>query len=71
LHPSSDAKVPAKPKSKAPTTYREAGVDIDLEATAIKALIKNLTYRRKGGYMMAGSLVILPDLLISGRWPLR
>jgi phosphoribosylformylglycinamidine cyclo-ligase len=36
-------------------TYREAGVDIDLEATAIKALIKNLTYRRKGRYMMAGS----------------
>ena len=36
-------------------TYREAGVDIDLEATAIKALIKNLTYRRKGSFMMAGS----------------
>jgi len=38
------------------TTYRDAGVDIDLEATAIKALIKNLTYRRKGsGTRMGGT----------------
>jgi phosphoribosylformylglycinamidine cyclo-ligase len=36
--------------------YRDAGVDIDLEASAIKALIKNLTYRRKGsGTMMGGA----------------
>jgi len=34
--------------------YRDAGVDIDLEASAIKALIKNLTYRRKGSYTMMG-----------------
>ena len=32
----------------AKSAYAAAGVDIDLEATAIKALIKNLTYRRKG-----------------------
>jgi len=37
-------------------TYRESGVDIDLEATAIKSLIKNLTFRRKGSYKMTGSL---------------
>ncbi len=36
--------------------YRDAGVDIDLEATAIKALIKNLTYRRKGHYTMQGAV---------------
>ncbi|MCX6689626.1 MAG: phosphoribosylformylglycinamidine cyclo-ligase [Methanoregula sp.] len=36
--------------------YRDAGVDIDLEATAIKALIKNLTYRRKGKCTMLGSV---------------
>jgi phosphoribosylformylglycinamidine cyclo-ligase len=36
------------------TAYRDAGVDIDLEASAIKALIKNLTYRRKGSYTMMG-----------------
>ncbi len=36
-------------------TYREAGVDIGLESTAIKALIKNLTYRRKGSFTMTGS----------------
>ncbi len=36
--------------------YREAGVDIDLEATAIKSLIKNLTYRRKGTGKMMGSV---------------
>ena len=34
------------------TAYRDAGVDIDLEASAIKALIKNLTYRRKGSCTM-------------------
>jgi phosphoribosylformylglycinamidine cyclo-ligase len=34
--------------------YAAAGVDIDLEATAIKALIKNLTYRRKGKGRMMG-----------------
>jgi phosphoribosylformylglycinamidine cyclo-ligase len=38
------------------SAYRDAGVDIDLEASAIKALIKNLTYRRKGsGTMMGGT----------------
>lgn len=36
--------------------YRDAGVDIDLEATAIKALIKNLTFRRKGNYTMLGNV---------------
>jgi phosphoribosylformylglycinamidine cyclo-ligase len=36
-------------------TYREAGVDIDLESSAIKALIQNLTYRRKGRFTMTGS----------------
>jgi phosphoribosylformylglycinamidine cyclo-ligase len=36
--------------------YRDAGVDIDLEATAIKALIKNLTYRRKGKCTMLGTV---------------
>ena len=38
------------------SAYSEAGVDIDLEATAIKALIKNLTYRRKGNYTMLGNV---------------
>ncbi|MDD1700631.1 MAG: phosphoribosylformylglycinamidine cyclo-ligase [Methanoregula sp.] len=38
------------------TTYREAGVDIDLEATAIRALIKNLTYKRKGSFRMVGGV---------------
>jgi phosphoribosylformylglycinamidine cyclo-ligase len=37
-------------------TYRDSGVDIDLEATAIKALIKNLTYKRKGCCTMLGSV---------------
>jgi phosphoribosylformylglycinamidine cyclo-ligase len=37
-------------------SYREAGVDIDLEATAINALIKNLTYKRKGRCGMTGSV---------------
>lgn len=36
--------------------YRDAGVDIDLEATAIKSLIKNLSYRRKGKHTMLGNV---------------
>jgi phosphoribosylformylglycinamidine cyclo-ligase len=36
--------------------YRDAGVDIDLEATAIKSLIKNLNYRRKGNHTMMGNV---------------
>jgi len=35
-----------------PRTYREAGVDIDLEAEAISALVGNLTFRREGKYRM-------------------
>jgi len=37
-------------------TYREAGVDIDLERTAIEALIRRLTFRRKGQYGMMGEI---------------
>lgn len=36
--------------------YRAAGVDIDLEATAVKALISRLTYRRRGSFQMDGSV---------------
>ncbi len=36
--------------------YRDAGVDIDLEATAIKALINNLSFKRKGNYTMLGNV---------------
>jgi phosphoribosylformylglycinamidine cyclo-ligase len=36
--------------------YREAGVDIDLEAKAVKSLISNLTFRRKGPHHMLGSV---------------
>ncbi len=37
-------------------TYREAGVDIDLEADAIGALIRQLTHRRRGDYGMVGDV---------------
>ncbi|NLB00023.1 MAG: phosphoribosylformylglycinamidine cyclo-ligase [Methanomicrobiales archaeon] len=37
-------------------TYREAGVDIDLEARAVRALIENLTYRRSGAFPMFGKV---------------
>jgi phosphoribosylformylglycinamidine cyclo-ligase len=36
--------------------YKDAGVDIDLEAIAIKSLIGNLTYRRKGACTMMGGV---------------
>lgn len=37
-------------------SYQAAGVDIDLEATAIKGLIRNLSYRRQGNYRMMGNV---------------
>lgn len=37
-------------------TYREAGVDIDLERMAIDALIRKLSFRRKGPYGMIGEI---------------
>lgn len=37
-------------------TYCEAGVDIDLERTAIEALIHQLSFRRKGAYGMIGEI---------------
>lgn len=46
--------------------YAAAGVDIDLEATAIKALIKNLTYKRKGKGKMMGSVGHFAGLLDFG-----
>ena len=50
--------------------YREAGVDIDLEATAIKSLIKNLTYRRKGAGTMMGSVGHFAGLIDFGEMAL-
>lgn len=50
------ATVKAKAAPAAKSAYAKAGVDIDLEATAIKALIKNLKYRRKGNYTMMGAV---------------
>jgi phosphoribosylformylglycinamidine cyclo-ligase len=52
------------------TTYREAGVDIDLEATAIGALIKNLTYKRKGSCRMVGSVGHFAGLIDFGEMAL-
>ena len=37
-------------------TYREAGVDIDLESAAIRALVERLTYRREGSCGMVGGV---------------
>ncbi|HOI58379.1 MULTISPECIES: phosphoribosylformylglycinamidine cyclo-ligase [unclassified Methanoculleus] len=37
-------------------TYREAGVDIDLEARSVRALIDSLTYRRTGAFGMLGKV---------------
>jgi phosphoribosylformylglycinamidine cyclo-ligase len=46
----------AKPVKPAKSEYARAGVDIDLEATAIKALINNLSFKRKGKYTMMGAV---------------
>lgn len=37
-------------------SYREAGVDIDLEASAVKALVEQLTFRRQGSFAMHGGV---------------
>lgn len=37
-------------------SYRSAGVDIDLEAAAVRALVRNLTFRREGSWSMYGEL---------------
>ena len=50
--------------------YAEAGVDIDLEATAIKALIGNLGYRRKGTTKMMGSVGHFAGLIDFGEMAL-
>ena len=50
----------------AKSAYAAAGVDIDLEATAIRALIKNLTFRRKGTCKMMGAVGHFAGLLDFG-----
>ncbi len=50
--------------------YAEAGVDIDLEATAIKALIGNLKFRRKGSTTMMGSVGHFAGLIDFGEMAL-
>jgi phosphoribosylformylglycinamidine cyclo-ligase len=37
-------------------SYKEAGVDIDLAQDSIRALLRNITYRRRGNYGMLGEV---------------
>jgi phosphoribosylformylglycinamidine cyclo-ligase len=64
---------PAKPSGQKQTAakqtksaYAAAGVDIDLEATAINALIGNLSFRRKGTCRMMGAVGHFAGLLDFG-----
>jgi len=50
--------------------YAAAGVDIDLEATAIKSLIRNLTFKRKGSCKMMGSVGHFAGLIDFGEMAL-
>ena len=50
--------------------YAAAGVDIDLEVTAIKALIRNLTFKRKGSATMMGSVGHFAGLIDFGEMAL-
>lgn len=56
--------------STAKSAYAEAGVDIDLEATAIKALIANLHFRRKGTTKMMGNVGHFAGLIDFGEMAL-
>ncbi|MDD1717881.1 MAG: AIR synthase related protein, partial [Methanoregulaceae archaeon] len=47
-------------------SYRSAGVDIDLEATAIRGLVERLTYRRQGRYTMLGGVGHFAGLIDAG-----
>ncbi|MDO9538468.1 MAG: phosphoribosylformylglycinamidine cyclo-ligase [Methanocalculus sp.] len=51
-------------------TYREAGVDIDLEADAVKALIGSLSFRRTGEFGMVGDLGHFAGLIDFGPYVL-
>ena len=51
-------------------TYREAGVDIDLEADGVKALVSMLTFRRKGDYAMCGDVGHFAGLIKFGDYAL-
>lgn len=51
-------------------TYREAGVDIDLEARAVRALVDSLTYRRSGPFQMLGALGHFSGLIDCGPYAL-
>ena len=51
-------------------TYREAGVDIDLEARAVRALIESLTYRRTGAFPMLGKVGHFAGLIDFGPYVL-
>ncbi len=50
--------------------YREAGVDIDLEAAAVKSLISELTYRRKGEFSMASEIGHFAGFVSFGKYVL-
>ncbi|WP_332450142.1 phosphoribosylformylglycinamidine cyclo-ligase [Methanoculleus sp.] len=47
-------------------TYRDAGVDIDLEARAVRALIDSLTYQRTGAFSMLGKVGHFAGLIDCG-----
>ncbi|NLA38773.1 MAG: phosphoribosylformylglycinamidine cyclo-ligase, partial [Methanomicrobiales archaeon] len=51
-------------------TYREAGVDIDLEARAVRALVGSLTYRRRGAFPMLGAVGHFAGLIDCGPYAL-
>jgi len=55
---------------KAGSAYAAAGVDIDLEATAIKSLIRNLTFKRKGSCKMMGAVGHFAGLIEFGEMAL-
>jgi len=50
--------------------YRQAGVDIDLEAAAVKSLISELTYRRQGQFGMASEIGHFAGFVSFGKYVL-
>lgn len=51
-------------------TYRDAGVDIDLEADGVKALVNMLTFRRKGSFEMCSDVGHFAGLVEFGEYAL-
>jgi phosphoribosylformylglycinamidine cyclo-ligase len=58
------------PQESMRDAYRESGVDIDLEAQAVRALVSQLTFRRCGEFSMASEIGHFAGFITFGKYVL-